>query len=112
MTAIRSLALLSEGDPDEELVTQLRGRMFDRSLIMPEWSEVVTGCALAFGIMKLKSSLNDLRKLSAEMGPNLPPGRAAFWGINQLTGEPIPPQTQVLKSKARWFLTPIPKQYR
>ncbi|MBC8289508.1 MAG: hypothetical protein H8E37_04240 [Planctomycetes bacterium] len=111
MAAIRSVALLSHGEPDEELVTQLRGRMFDRSLIMPEWTEVVTGCALAFGIMKLKSSLKDLRKLAAEMGPNQPPGRAAFWGIQQLTGEPIPPQTQLLKSRARWFLTPLPADH-
>lgn len=112
MSAIRTLAYFSGGKPEADLVSQLTERMFDRSLIQPELFEVVTACALAFGIMKTESRLADLRKLAAEMGPNQPPGRAAYWSIHQLTGETIPPKIPVAKSRARWFLTPVPLESR
>lgn len=107
MAAIRSLAYLSDGRPDAELVSQLTERMFDWNAIPPEVDEVFIACAMAFGIMKMNSRLADLRKLLAGMGPDTPPGRAAFWAINQLTGEPIPPKTQFTRTRGGWFLTVI-----
>jgi HEAT repeat protein len=106
-SAIWSLAYLHEGDADLQLAKQFSARMLDRAPVPAESLEVFGASATALGIMKADASLGDLRKFAAEFGPDDRSGRAAFWSINILTGEPIPPKKRGTKSRGQWFLSPL-----
>lgn len=106
MAAVWSLAYLHQDDPDPGLVAQLKTRMMDWDSMPPETDEVILACALAFGVMKEESAIPQLRRVADAMALQAK-GRAAFWAIHQITGEPIPPKPQLKKSRSRWFLAPI-----
>jgi hypothetical protein len=106
-TAIWSLAYLHEGNVDLPLARQFTARMFDRNPLPGEAHEVFAASAMALGIMKADGSLGDLRKLGDEFGSDDRAGRAAYWSINRLTDEPIPPRRRRTVSRGQWFLTPL-----
>ena len=106
MAAVWSLAYLHQETPDPGLVAQFKTRMMDWDSMPPETDEVILACALAFGVMKEESAIPQLRRLAKAM-PKQPKGRAAWWAIHQITGEPIPPKPRLEKSRSRWFLAPM-----
>lgn len=106
-TAIWSLAYLHEGNVDLPLARQFTSRMFDRNPLPGEAHEVFAASAMALGIMKADGSLGDLRKLGEEFGSDDRAGRAAYWSINRVTDEPIPPKRRGTISRGQWFLTPL-----
>lgn len=106
MTAVWALGNLHRDAPDSALVAQLDSRMMDWNSIPPEMTEVIIGCALAFGVMKHEPAVANLRKLASAMA-NDSPAYAALWSLHQITGEPIPQKTPRLNSRTKWFLIPV-----
>jgi HEAT repeat protein len=102
--AIWALGLIHQEAPPEALVGALIGRLTDESVIMVEDLGVRRMCAIALGRMKAEEAVDSLRKyyprkLSAEPFPN-----ACGWGLQAITGEPLPTSGIHEVVQRGWFL--------
>ncbi|PNY36010.1 hypothetical protein C2E31_14920 [Rhodopirellula baltica] len=99
-----SLGIMHEGEVVDELVTEMMARLRDTKALIPEYDTVRQMCATSMGRMKAERSLPALREYAAMDRV----GRACFWAIEQITGEPSPPPGKApMMNYHDWFLKPI-----
>ncbi|MGB7345188.1 MAG: hypothetical protein WBD20_13320, partial [Pirellulaceae bacterium] len=99
-----AMSRLFADQPPQELIGQLTERFQDVDSEVPENELFRAMCAVAFGRMKSKSLLPELRKVSA--GPSRFQ-QACLWAIEQMTGEEPPPIPLQTTYNDEWFLAPI-----
>lgn len=105
-SAIWAIGMLHEGSPDTELEKLFIGRMTDASEANPEVFEVQQMSAISLGRMTAKQALPSLREIANPYGD--PFSRTAWWAINRITGEEIPPFIIPPRSLINdWFLAPL-----
>ncbi|MEM6470578.1 MAG: hypothetical protein AAF802_13560 [Planctomycetota bacterium] len=100
-----SLGWIRENDPESRLVSSMVARVRDVRGEEPEFEEVRRMCAISLGRMNARSAIKDLREFASPMPGS---GRACFWSIEKMTGEPIPPFREGFPlDYTDWFLQPL-----
>ncbi|MFV1966955.1 MAG: HEAT repeat domain-containing protein, partial [Pirellulaceae bacterium] len=102
-----ALGYLYEDNPEQALVAMFESRIEDFDSIPPEDENVLWMSAIALGRMRAESALPTLRRIASMHGPNREPGRACYWAIERITGEPAPPPEKSEVGVLGWFLEPI-----
>ncbi len=108
--AIWSLGHIHEGQGEEqaELAQQLVARYIDM-LSSPAEVEVVREfSAVTLGRMRARSAIPQLQKFAPIDNANSPVGQGAYWALNKITGDPIPPLQSIRLERNNWFLEPEP----
>lgn len=107
--AIWALGLIHEGKPVAEIVSALEGRLNDVATIAgDEDHRVRRMSAVTIGRMKAASAVDTLRKYYRAKKPSLDDvNNACGWGIEQITGEKMPPAGTVDMPQSGWFLIPV-----
>jgi len=104
--AVWTLGHFYANQPDNPYVDRLVERLSDVQSQPPEHDRVRQMCAVSLGRMKAASALNTLRHFYKAEGSNMPTGLACGWAIQQITGEPHTPASQIYLYRQGWFLTP------
>jgi len=107
--AIWSLGHIYEDRPQPELAVVLVDRLSDVDINNPELFPVRAASAVAIARMNNQDQLEALREWLKKESPKGMIGYSCAWGINRLTGEPIPALKPVNYKKLGWFLTPFSK---
>ncbi len=103
--AVYALGKILEGQNDDNLAGQLRGRLADVAGMEPESQEVRHFAAITLGRLKAQNQLNALRKFAEEEADG-EIGEACRWAIGQITGS-LPPAPEARSSYSRgYFLEP------
>ena len=74
--------------------------------MVPEIELVRIMCAVSLGRMDAKSAQNAMTEYAVQTSML---GSATRWGIEQITGEPVPlpPHKATTNTNNQWFLTPL-----
>ena len=105
--AVWALGRIHTGNPPEQLVSQMHARFLDESDNDPESELVKDFVVVGLGHMKSQQSLDMLQTAYAVETTNSVRGYLCGWAIQQMTGEPIRPQTVKQLPQARWFLEEV-----
>ena len=101
-----AIGLILADDPPRDVVNVLLQRYRDRGPGTPESVLVRRMCVIAFGRMKIKSVIPELRR---EAGVVDPVGQACYWAIEKMTGEKAPLPPPLISRVDDWFLAPVSK---
>jgi HEAT repeat protein len=105
--AVWALGLIHEKDPAADLSALLAARLNDTMSIPPEDVRVRQMAAVALARMQAKETVPSLRKYYFGDGPSVDSvSNACGWGLEQLTGEVMPPPKTFRDMQRVWFLTP------
>ena len=104
--AVWSLGVLHNDDPEPELVASMVERLQDDEGMVPEIELVRVMCAVSLGRMNAVSAKSALAEYSVNTNML---ASAARWGMEEITGEPVPlpPRKPTTNTKNQWFLTPL-----
>ena len=104
--AVWSLGLFHKDDPQPQLVASLVERLQDDEGMVPEIELVRIMSAVSLGRMNAESAKEALAEYSVYT--NLL-GSATRWGLEEITGEPVPLPNHkpTTNTKNQWFLTPL-----
>ena len=97
-TAVWALGHIHAGKNPTALAAQLLERLMDMNPMFPEYLSVQSQSAVALGRMGSRQYVSQLR---ANQTP------AAYWALEQLTGEAAPPQFVHPRYAGNWFLMPL-----
>lgn len=104
--AVWALGHLLEDSKDAEVARMLEARLADSGTNPPEWDEVRALSAISLGRIKADSSLKALRTWGETEGAESFVGRRCYWGIREMTGEPIPDVEPKVRQLGDFFLQP------
>ena len=104
--AVWSLGVFHKDDPEPKLVASMVERLQDDEGMVPEIELVRVMCAVSLGRMNAVSAKNALAEYSVNTNML---SSATRWGIEEITGEPVPlpPRKPTTNTKNQWFLTPL-----
>ncbi len=104
--AVWSLGVFHKDDPEPRLVASLVERLQDDAGMVPEIELVRIMSAVSLGRMNAESAKEALEEYA--VNTNLL-SSATRWGIEEITGEPVPlpPFKPTTNTKNQWFLTPL-----
>lgn len=104
--AVWALGMFYKDQSDCEFIPSLVERLRDDEGMFPELELVRIMCAVSLGRMNAKSAQDALAEYA---GDNDIVGSATRWGIEEITGEPVPlpPKKSTTNTKNQWFLTPL-----
>jgi len=107
--AVWGLGHLHAGRPDAELEKLLMDRLMDEETFMKpgEALGVRMMSAVSLARMGCKTSLDALKRYAENHGVEDPLGFVCAWGIQQLTGQPMPEPKRHIVNRGGWFLMPL-----
>ena len=104
--AVWALGLFHKGESSCPLIPQLVDRLQDDQGMVPEIELVRIMSAVSLGRMDAKSAESAMAKYAVKTNML---GSATRWGIEQITGDPVPlpPHKTTTNTNNQWFLTPL-----
>jgi len=104
--AVWALGLFHKGESSCPLIPQLVDRLQDDEGMIPEIELVRIMCAVSLGRMDAKSAQTALAEYAVQTNML---GSATRWGIEEITGDPVPlpPHKTTTNTNNQWFLTPL-----
>ena len=105
-SAFWALGLLHENEPDCDLGPTFAERLADVASLPPESSVIRWMAAVGLGRFKARTQLPTLEQFAKRDTMFAESGIASYWAIEQITGEPMPPEPVDAKRIGGWFLEP------
>ena len=105
-SAFWALGLIHENETDCDLAPAFAERLADVTSLPPESGVVRWMAAVGLGRFKAESQLETLREFAKRDTMFVESGIASYWAIEQITGEPMPPEAVDAKRIGGWFLEP------
>lgn len=105
-SAFWALGLIHENERDCDLAPVFAERLADVTSLPPESGVVRWMAAVGLGRFKAESQMETLREFAERDTMFVESGIASYWAIEQITGEPMPPEPVDVTRIGGWFLEP------
>lgn len=105
--AVWALGHLHAGESRSDLVRAFSSRLSDINPMNPEAEPVRRLAAVGIGRMKGSGVLSTLQRFYKEELHSSQIGAACAWAIEQITGQPLPPEPPPKAEQTGWFLEPV-----
>jgi HEAT repeat protein len=104
--AFWALGLIHENERNCDLAPVFAERLADVTSLPPESGVVRWMAAVGLGRFKAESQMETLREFAERDTMFVESGIASYWAIEQITGEPMPPEPVDVTRIGGWFLEP------
>jgi HEAT repeat protein len=105
-SAFWALGLIHENERNCDLAPVFAERLADVTSLPPESGIVRWMAAVGLGRFKAESQMETLRQFAERDTMFVESGIASYWAIEQITGEPMPPEPVDVTRIGGWFLEP------